>query len=56
MPKIEVQLTIDDAIRARKRQEQADARAAREQQKLRKQATAGSPLFQGEDAREVGRG
>ena len=55
MPMNEVQLTIEDAIRDRKRQERAEARSAKEQSKARKQATAGAPLFE-EEASEVRHG
>ncbi|MDR3684748.1 MAG: hypothetical protein P4L11_13555 [Geothrix sp.] len=40
-----VQLTIDDAIRERKRQERAATRSTRDQHRQRKAATAGSPLL-----------
>lgn len=44
MPKVEIQLTIDDAIRDRKRQERMQARKDRDQARQRKAATAGTPL------------
>ncbi len=40
-----VQLTIDDVIRDRKRQERQAAREERQRQRERRSATAGKPLF-----------
>jgi hypothetical protein len=40
-----VQLTIEDVIQERKRQERMEARSAKDQCRQRKAATAGVPLF-----------
>ncbi|WP_257311173.1 hypothetical protein [Geothrix fuzhouensis] len=45
MPQFATQLTIEDAIRDRKRQERAQERSAKETQRQRKAATAGTPLL-----------
>lgn len=52
MPKHAIQLTIEDAIRDRKRQERAQAQADMDQRRQRKAATCGTPLLQAEDATE----
>lgn len=45
MPQFAVQLTIDDVIRDRKRQERLDARQERDHHRQKKAATAGEPLL-----------